>query len=173
MLGSRWKEKGTQKGKQTWRKKIEEKKGRKTMAVTMFPGPKSREICKHSSLELICSSTLDGTIIWSLGKRNICQFNKELGILPPKLLPVTSAFGCSHPGKILKEAGALHGCKKIGWSCHTPPYCLGNYIQGFLCPSITHALIFLTADTTTDLFKDSFQWCASNTHFSKKKGGKG
>lgn len=52
------------------------------MADTMFPGPKSREICKHSSFEPICSSTLGGTIISWREKHLLASSTKNWEIFP-------------------------------------------------------------------------------------------
>lgn len=68
-------------------KKENRRKGRKKkLWQLLFPGPKLREICKHSSFEPICYSTLDGTIISCLGKRNMClPVQQRIGKSSPKV----------------------------------------------------------------------------------------
>lgn len=111
-----------------------------------FPGPKS----KHTSLELICSLTLDGTIDQShlLARETFVSStqNQETSL---KLLPVTSALGCNHPSTILKGFAECMNAKRLGQTAIPLPLLYSTHItsqvmniQDFSPPFRYHALIF-------------------------------
>lgn len=136
----------------------------------MFPGPKSKEIFTYSSMEPICFLTLDGTIAKShlLARENIwLPVQGRIGNLIQSCFLSFLLWATTIPARFwrnLEGVGVQKDCVKMPHHlCCTMPTLkiLGLWIyKVFSALQTAHALIFFTAETTSDFFRDQIQGCA-------------